>query len=480
MKTNIFAKIAVSLTVLGAFSAPLLAQSVTQGVPLEADFAWRVFKNDTILNTISPEHRAIYQAPHMPLAYGQKPGYSPFNVTTFAPLMFDVDKLLSLTAPLDTIRDIVLMKNRPLFEEAQPNNTLDELSKDWKKQTSFWKNQQMYKAGMALREHIFRTQPDLVDGTTASLPAREKETTISGKEYHGEFQINTDDNRILSTVEIAKKEVAPKFWFNDFQADMHFAQNQVSSNWHKGGHSSLNLNGRVFYGLTYNKEKVRWVNTLEYKLGVFTQTEQDRMKLQIGEDVFRAGSNLGLEAWRNWYYTLDVTLRSQLMNNYTPDSVLTTRAFAPLMLDAGIGVKYEIDKKNFMGNPFSRLRFSANLAPASAQLVYTWTDAIDKNRIGLKQDERLRFRLGSSARMNLTWDFTSYLSWTSRVLYITSYKHIETEFENTVYYALNKYLSAKINLNLRFDDSVILNEPKTIKNLLQYNELFSFGFTYKL
>lgn len=483
MKTNIFAKLAVFFAVTGATSLATATaqQNVTPGIPLEADFVWQVLKNDTILNGISPQFRSIYTAPYMPLAYGQRPGYSPFNVTTFAPLVFDVDKLLSLTMPEDTIRNIVQMKNRSLFEEATTrSNTIEELSSDWHKRTSFWENQEMYKAGMALREHIFRTQPDLVRGTTASLPKRKQESTIRGREYHGQLEVATDDNRILSNVDIAQKKVAPKYWFNDFQADMHFAQNQVSSNWHRGGHSSLNLNGRAFYSLTYNKEKVKWVNTMEYKLGIFTQTAHERMKFQIGEDVFRAGSNLGLEAWRNWYYTIDVSLRSQLMNNYTPDSVLTTRAFAPLMLDAGIGIKYDIDKKKFMGNPFSRFRFSANVAPASVQLVYTWSNEIDKKRIGLKEGEKLRFRLGSSARMDLSWDFTSYLTWTSRVLYITSYKHVETEFENTLSYSFNKYLSAKVNLNLRYDDSVILNEPKTFRNLLQYNELFSFGLTYRI
>ncbi len=483
MKTTIFAKLSVIFVLAGAtLMTPSIAQqNITPGIPLEADFAWRVFKNDTILNTISPEFRSIYTAPHMPLAYGQRAGYSPFNATTFAPLVFDVEKLLSLTAPEDTIRSIVLMQNRTLFDQAKPIDTLKELTKDWQKNTPFEKSQEMYRAGMALREHIFRTQPDLVIGTTLGLPQKEEATSISRREYHGEFQIQTDDSRILSNVGIAKKEVAPKYWFNDIQADIHFAQNQISSNWHKGGHSSLNLNSRAYYSLTYNHSKVKWVNTIEYKLGVFTQTEQDRMKFQIGEDVFRAGSNLGLKAWKNWYYTLDVGLRSQLMDNYSPNQTLTTKAFAPMMLDAGVGIKFDVDKRRFLESPFSRFRFSANMAPASIQLVYTWCNNIDKNRIGLKQDQKMRFRLGSAARMNLSWDFTSYLTWTSRVLYITSYKHIETEFENSISYSFNKYLATKINLSLRYDDSVILkNQPKTFKNLLQYNELFSFGLTYRL
>lgn len=97
----------------------------------------------------------------------------------------------------------------------------------------------------------------------------------------------------------------------------------------------------------------------------------------------------------------------------------------------------------------------------------------------MKQDEKHRLRLGSTVRLNLKWDMSSALSWTSRLFYNTSYKHIETEFENRISYAFSNHFSAAFNIIFRYDDSVITDQPKTFKNLLQYNELFSFGFEYK-
>ena len=145
-------------------------------------------------------------------------------------------------------------------------------------------------------------------------------------------------------------------------------------------------------------------------------------------------------------------------------------------------MKYDLDLKKFRGNPFARFRFSANVAPVGMDFVYSYTDDIDKGRIGLKPDQRYRFRYGSSVRLDLNWDFSSTLNWTSRLFYNTSYKHVEMEFDNTLSYSFNQFFSLRMTLNTRFDDSVILpaGEVKSLKTLLQYNELLSIGFAYKL
>ena len=143
-------------------------------------------------------------------------------------------------------------------------------------------------------------------------------------------------------------------------------------------------------------------------------------------------------------------------------------------------MKYNLKKKKIGGNPFNNLNFSLNVAPASMQFIWIWAKDVTRGRYGLQEDQNYLLRLGSSLRMNLDWQFSDAFSWRSRLYYNTSYKHIETELENTLEYAFNKYFSTMLNVNLRFDDSVILNEPKTFKSLLQYNELFSFGFSLKI
>ena len=446
---------------------------------VDDNFAWRMFQGSDILTNLSPEIRQIYTAPFV--RPSSDDAGDTFRSTAFAPLIFDVDKLLSLTEEVDDIRRIVTFSNRTLFPQAEPLNLFKDETAGWIDDSAFGKNQEVWTEAMALREHIFRTNPDLVLATTAGLPDDKlTDTRISRREYAGAFETEVDQAAILENQTIQGETIAPKYWTQAFQADLHFAQNEISGNWYKGGQSNLNLNGRLFYDATYAKDRVKWVNQFEYKVGIFTQTNPEQRKYQIGEDIFSVISNFGVQATDNWFYTLDGMLRSQLLNNYSTDNVLVTRTFAPLKVDLGLGMKYDVDLKEFRGDPFARFRFTANLSPLSAQMIYTWADDIDKARVGLQPDQKFLFRLGSTLRTNLIWDFTSYLYWESRFLYNTSYSHVETEFENNIYYAFSRFFSLKLGINLRFDDSVILDEPKTFKNLLQYNQIFSLGFTYKL
>lgn len=461
------------LTMVGAASVS------AQSTDVDNNFAWRMFQGSDILTHLSPATRAVYTAPFIRPAEDNP--YDTFRATSFAPLIFDVDKLLSLKENEEQIRSIASMTNRTLFPQAEPQNPLKGASKDWIGKTPFGRSQKMWKEAMGLREHIFRNNPGMVIATTEGLPQdRLSDSKISGKAYDGAFMVRTDKEAMLQDVEIHGEEIAAKYWKLSFLTDLHFAQNEISANWYKGGQSNLNLNGRLFFNATYAKKRVKWINQFEYKVGVFTQTNPEQKKLQIGEDIFSIISNLGLQASDHWFYTIDGMLRTQLLNNYSTDNVLVTRTFAPLKVDLGIGMKYDIDLKEFRGDPFARFRFTANLSPLSAQMIYTWANDIDKARVGLLPEQNHLFRIGSTLRTNLIWNFTSYLYWESRLLYNTSYKHIETEFENNVYYALTRFFSVKFGVNLRFDDSVILDEPKTIKNLLQYNQIFSLGFTFKL
>lgn len=454
---------------------PLSAQEVEE----DQDWAWRTFQGSDILTHLSPEIRSIYTAPfYRPTSYAP---ISTFRATTFAPLIFDVEKLLSLKSEEDEIQSLTRMTNRTLFPQAETKHPIALETEKWISDSPFGKNQEVWREAMGLREYLFRYRPNLVIATTAGLPTdRLRDSAISAKGYSGDFKVTMDQGAIAEGAVIKGEKIAPKYWTTQFLTDIHFAQNEISANWYKGGQSNLNLNGRIFFDATYAKDRVKWVNQVEYKVGIFTQTNSTKRELQIGEDLFKFNSNLGLQATKNWFYTLDGMLRSQLLNNQSKDGVLVTRTFAPLKADLGLGIKYDVDLKKFRGDPFARFRFTANLSPISAQIIYSWANDIDKARVGLHPDENFLFRLGSTLRTDLIWDFTSYLTWESRALYNTSYKHIETELENNIYYALSRFFSLKLGVNVRFDDSVILDVPMTAKNLIQYNQIFSLGFTLKL
>lgn len=461
------------------------AQSVRDDgevVPLYPAYSEQILASDTLTRGLSPEALGVISRPMQLRTEGYVPSSS-----LFAPLLFDLWKLPSLHFDkVALVRATDPRLHNPFVHQSLLRTTLDKLEREYNPTTGFAKRMDRWNTDQRLREQFFFSHPDLIRYTSDFLPTDHLEyKPVEGPSYSGELavmdmpNVPTKSQGVIETVSVERR-----YWLPRFEAHAQLAQNQVSPNWHKGGTSSANLSSRLYYQLAYKKDKVEWVNDLEYKLGLFTVPSEIKLEekpdFKISEDVFRMRSNLGLKAWKRWFYTVDLNLRSQLLNNYDREGNVTTRAFAPLIIDGGLGMKYNLKKKKIGGNPFNNLNFTLNVAPASMQFIWIHAKDVTRGRYGLQEDQDYLLRLGSSLRMNLDWQFSDAFSWRSRLYYNTSYKHIETELENTLEYAFNKYFSTMLNVNLRFDDSVILDEPKTFKSLLQYNELFSFGFSLKI
>lgn len=468
-------KVARSLYIALALGFGLLSNNVeAQEFASTPDYAMNILLNDTLGAALSQEAKQIIGRPFSP---DQLPTAEELRLRALlnAPLVVDAKNFKSLTI------DVPDTKPRYSTISTWTERLLEDQDKIAQTST-FVQSVGRWTSLRLFREQVMLTRPQFADIMISQLPGNLIGNQIAAAGYNGELaQLSVAQK---PTGEIAGEEIERKYWWHKFEGSIHFAQNQVSKNWHKGGYNSLNFNTRIFYNATYEKDKVKWVNELEYRLGLFSNVPDanDKLQLKIGEDSFRANSNLGIKAFKDWYYTADVQLRSQLLKNVKEDDSVITRPFAPLVLDAGLGMKYDIDRKNYRGNPFARLRFTANIAPVAANLAYTYSDDIDKGRIGFVQDQRFRARLGSSIHLNLNWDFSTSLNWTSRLFYSTSYKHVEIEFDNSINYAFTRFFTARFSLNTRFDDSVILpaDMPKTFMNLLQYNQLFSLGFSYKI
>ena len=97
-------------------------------------------------------------------------------------------------------------------------------------------------------------------------------------------------------------------------------------------------------------------------------------------------------------------------------------------------------------------------------------------KYGLEEGKSSIFDKGSTLVSNLTYDFSKYISWTSRFKYFTNYSKVEAELENTLNMSLSQFFSTRIYLHLRFDDSVPSHEDF---KYLQINEVISFGLNYK-
>lgn len=274
-------------------------------------------------------------------------------------------------------------------------------------------------------------------------------------------------------------EIERKHWQPRFESSIQFSQNHISDNWHKGGSSNLNLSMRNYFALVYNRDRVQWLNELESKLGLYTTDQSDDSKrYRINEDLLRLHSNYGIKINKRWSYTLDGELRTQLFRTYNAQQTrLQSAPWSPIRTNLGLGMQYSYSTRS---NARYGRRFSAslNLAPFSHNWRWSGRDDIDLSRHGLKPEQMSIHTFGSTLRGQLQWDFNMDVTWTSRVYFNTSYTSVEAEWENTLTLRISRFFSTRINLQLRYDDAAKPSEGWN--KYLQFNEMISFGFNYKL
>ena len=113
----------------------------------------------------------------------------------------------------------------------------------------------------------------------------------------------------------------------------------------KGGVSTLNLTNRELFTYNYNKEKIKFDNSLEIKNNLYTAPKDTLRDYKVGDDVFRIYSNFGYKAFNKWYYTLDLDFKTQLFSSYAENqNVKLAGLLSPFSINFGLGMKYDLDK----------------------------------------------------------------------------------------------------------------------------------------
>ena len=258
----------------------------------------------------------------------------------------------------------------------------------------------------------------------------------------------------------------PNFWTFAGDYYLQFLQNYVSDNWYKGGESNYSLLGRLTMQANYNnKQKVKWENKLEMRLGYQTSKGDSVHSLKTSDDLIRYTSKLGLQASRKWYYTIQMVAQTQFAHGYkSNDKFVYSDFFSPFNLNLSVGM----DWLNH------RLKGSAHLAPLALNWKYVGREQL-ATRYGLKEGEHGMTDYGSECTFDLTWQVMDNLKWKTRLWGYTTYKRAEIEWENTLTFQFNRYISSNIFLYPRFDDGA---KRKDGDSYWQFKEFMSIGFSY--
>ena len=282
--------------------------------------------------------------------------------------------------------------------------------------------------------------------------------------------------QVANPVEKANAEnefrvLKPNFWKKTSAASVQFSQHGISDNWYQGGESTNALLAELKLTANYDdRQKVQFDNSLEMKLGFITAPSDTVHSYKTNADLLRLNSKLGVRAIKNLYYTVASELTTQFFPNYTTNTNnLISNFLSPLQLKLSVGMDYKVNKK--------KCNISLMGAPFSYTFVYIKDDEIvNPSAFNVEPGHSSANLFGSEITANVDWKIKDNISYVTKFNYFTTYDKVIANWENTFNFKLNRYLSTKIFIHLRYDDGVTLKEEND--TYFQLKEMLTFGLSY--
>ncbi len=327
-----------------------------------------------------------------------------------------------------------------------------------------------------LNHNLFFNHPELVQYNLAMLP-----------EAPAQYQAVIDPSNLSITLREAPKgpvgptltaeEVQRRHWIRTFNTSLQFSQAYVSPNWYQGGNNNLNALGQILYNVKLNDvfhPNLLFDTSVQYKLGMNNAPEDKIHAYNISEDLFQLNTTFGIKAARRWYYSFTGRFKTQLLNSYKTNSNSLKSAFmSPGELTAGLGMTYSVQNKRKTFN------FGASIAPLSYNLRTCINPEMDPTGFGILAGHKTLQNFGSTAELKLGWKLAYNISLNSRFFAFSDYEALQCDWENTLAFEINKFLTTQIYAHMRYDTRTPYDPEKPEWRKLQIKEIFSIGLSYK-
>lgn len=327
-------------------------------------------------------------------------------------------------------------------------------------------------------QQFMMAHPELVRYNLESMPRAPKEFVMEVDPTTAKISVTEFTRDVKEMTGVAPKlDLGRINWINTFDGSLQFSQAYISPNWYQGGKS--NLNGILFmqYNVKLNEafhKNLIFETNVQYKLAVNNAPDDTIHAYNISEDLFQVNTKFGLRAWKRWYYSITGQFKTQLLNNYRINSNDLTSAFlSPGELNVGVGMSYNYS------NPKGTINFAANINPLSYNMKMCINDEkLNPVWFGIEEGHRTISQYGSNIELTFKAKVAWNIEYYSRVFAFTNYEVTQGDWENTVTFNINKFLSTKIFAHLRYQsDANRFEDTKWHK--WQFKEILSIGFSYR-
>ncbi len=267
---------------------------------------------------------------------------------------------------------------------------------------------------------------------------------------------------------------------------------QVSlNNWAAGGESSLSVLGVANLYANYKHGRHNWDNALDVTYGTVKLQDQ---QLRKSDDKLELNAKYGYKASKRWFYSAQLNVKTQLTPTYTEtrDSMISG-FMSPAFILASLGMDYK---------PSSKL--SVFISPLTSKLTVVTSqlladkgafgvDGADKNAAGnliAGTGSHLREEFGGYVNVRYKEEILQNITLVSKLdlfsNYLKSPQNIDLNWENSVNFKVNKFISANLFVHMIYDDDVNITvpgkgdgKPSTSGPRLQVKQALGIGFSYK-
>lgn len=293
----------------------------------------------------------------------------------------------------------------------------------------------------------------------------------SNPEIHIQSAIVPDMNEDLAEIAYQLKN-RNNPWSKEANTLIQFSQNYISPNWYKGGSSNFAILAQAKGFINYKKDNFLWENSGEWRTGVATANGDTLRKHNITDDLFRLYSKIGYQVVKKLYISASMEFQTNFWNSWNTNSTTVKTAFlTPIRYNINVGVDYQPIKN-----------MSIMFAPATYKMVYSLyhdgnSEQVNVTNYGIEEGKQILNEIGSSIRVKWGWKPFREIALDTEFYLYTNYRRVEIDWQINFDFFITRFLSARLILHPRFDNTVIYTGDERAK--LQFKELLSVGFSHK-